>query len=138
MRRLSPPSQERRFVDSNVFLYVLMADPRYGSRAKEHLKETGLVTSTLALSQVLAHLDRRRAWSVIPTFLAFLRDKPVEVIEARLEDFEEAVREAERLGLSLRMWDDLVLAVQMRRVGVEEVLSNDRDFDLIPWVRRVF
>ncbi len=138
MRRSSPPSRERRFVDSNVFLYVLMADPRYGPRARERLKEAGLVTSTLALSQVLAHLDRRRAWSAIPTFLAFLRDKPIEVIETGLEDFEEALREAERLGLSLSVWDDLVLAVQMRRIGVEEVLSNDRDFDLIPWVRRVF
>ncbi len=41
-------------------------------------------------------------------------------------------------SLILSVCDDLILAAQMRRIGIEEVLSNDGDSDLIPWVRRDF
>ncbi len=81
---------ERKFVDSNVFLYVLRADPRYGERAKVLLGEGRLVTSTLVISQVLAHLERKGSLNAIPLFLEFLEDHPVEVLPTLFEDFIEA------------------------------------------------
>ena len=51
MRRSSPPSRARRFVDSNIFLYVLMADLRYGPRTREHLGEAGLIRSRAGVSR---------------------------------------------------------------------------------------
>ncbi len=128
---------ERKFVDSNVFLYVLRADPRYGERAKVLLRQEGLVTSTLVVSQVIAHLERKGSLEAIPLFLEFLRSS-VEVVPTTFEDFLEAVNYARGEGISLKMWDDLVIAVEMRREGVRVVLSNDRDFDRIGWVVREF
>jgi predicted nucleic acid-binding protein len=40
--------------------------------------------------------------------------------------------------ISWEAWDDLVIASQMKRLGVKEIYSNDRDFDLIPDIKRVF
>lgn|GEM_PF-6390875 len=45
---------------------------------------------------------------------------------------------ARREGISLKMWDDLIIAAQMKREGIRIVVSNDRDFDRIDWVTRVF
>ncbi|MDK2372674.1 MAG: type II toxin-antitoxin system VapC family toxin [Candidatus Korarchaeota archaeon] len=129
---------ERKFVDSNVFLYVLRADPRYGERAKALLGEGRLVTSILVVSQVLAHLERKRSLNAIPLFLEFLEDHPVEVLPTLFEDFIEALSYARREGISLKMWDDLIIAAQMKREGIRVVVSNDRDFDRIDWIVRVF
>ena len=133
----------RRFVDSNVFIYVLLADPTYGRRALDILLrfEKGLeqgVTSTLVLSQVLAHLVRRGRVEAISKLLDYLEGAAFIVADTRREDFEEARKLREEAGVSWRLWDDLVLASQMRRLGIKEIYSNDRDFDLIPGVARLF
>ena len=36
------------------------------------------------------------------------------------------------------MWDDLVIAAQMERLKLGEIYSNDRDFDKIRGLKRVF
>lgn len=138
---MNPP---RRFIDANVFVYLLSADPRYSEKALEILEaaEKGLYeayTSTLAVSQVLAHLERRRRGRALGLFLSYLEDSPVAVVETTWHDFLEARRLAEENKLLLHsMWDDLVIAAQMKRLGVEEIYSNDRDFDRVPGIRRLF
>jgi len=125
-----------------VFIYHIADDPDRGEAAARVLRviEEGeeAATSALAISQVCGYLGWRRREDVIPLFLEFVRSLPTLLkVETGLEDFLEA-EEASRLGLSLRMWDDLAIAVQMRRLGIEEVYSNDGDFNPIPWVGRVF
>jgi predicted nucleic acid-binding protein len=36
------------------------------------------------------------------------------------------------------MWDDIVIAAQMKRLKMKEIYSNDKDFDNIQWVKRLF
>jgi predicted nucleic acid-binding protein len=127
-------------VDSNVFVYVLFRDPEYGERAKALLKEAeekGAVTSTLAVSQVLAHLERRKRFEAIPVFLEYLNGSGIEVLETTWEDFLEGAKLIRERGLSYRLWDDAVILAQMRRAKVEAVISNDADFDLLG-AKRVF
>ncbi|BES81772.1 type II toxin-antitoxin system VapC family toxin [Pyrodictium abyssi] len=134
----------RRFIDSNVFVYVLSADPRFSTHALAVLEdaENGAYeayTSTLVVSQVLAHLERRRRRRALTAFLEYLEESPIKVVETTMEDYLEARRLAEKAGLEFpSMWDDLVIAAQMKRLGISEVYSNDRDFDRIPGVRRLF
>ncbi len=132
-----------RFVDANVFVYVLAADPHYGSRAREILRaiERGeeAVTSTLVLAQVCGYLRWRKRSNVIPLFISSVLDMPsLSICDTRSTDFERAMHIQAELGLPWRMWDDTVIAAQMERLGVHEIYSNDEDFDRIPWVRRVF
>ena len=137
-------SAPRRFIDSNVFVYVLSADPNYSRRALAILEDAEegrfeAYTSTLVISQVLAHLERRKRREAMEKFLVYLEDSPIFVAETRLDDFLEARALAARSGLPLhRMWDDLVIAAQMSRLGIREIYSNDSDFDRIPGIRRIF
>jgi len=132
-----------RFIDSNVFIYVLAADPRYGPRAREILRavERGeeAATSTLVLAQVCSYLRWRRRSEAIPLFLSsVLSMTSLSVCSTELTDFERAMRIQAECDLPWQMWDDVVIAAQMERLNIREVYSNDRDFDRIPWVKRLF
>ncbi len=134
----------RRFIDSNIFVYLLSRDPRFSSRALAILEdaEQGLYeayTSTLVVSQVLAHLERRGRPKAMRLFLEYLDESPVRVVDTLYEDYTVALRLADEHRLPFHsLWDDLVIAVQMQRLGIREIYSNDSDFDRIPGVRRLF
>ncbi len=74
-------SISRRFIDSNVFVYLLSGDSRIAQRALAILEdaENGVYeayTSTLVVSQVLAHLEGRgeeKPWRSFSSILATLR-----------------------------------------------------------------
>ena len=132
-----------RFVDSNVFIYVLAADPRYGPRARDILMaiEQGeeAITSTLVLAQVCGYLRWRRRPEVIPVFLSSISNMTaLSICDTSPADFERAMRIQAELGLPWQAWDDMVIAAQMERLGLHEIYSNDRDFDRIPWIKRIF
>lgn len=131
------------FVDSNVFVYHLAADPVYGQTAKRLLEkiEGGerSVTSTLVITQVCSYLKWKRRQSAIPLFLSLLkRLTSLEKIETHMLDFEEARSIQLQLNLPWSMWDDIVIAAQMRRVNLKAIYSNDNDFDRFPWIKRTF
>jgi predicted nucleic acid-binding protein len=132
-----------RFVDSNVFVYHLAADPTYGETARNFIEkiETGekSATSTLAIAQVCSYLKWKRRQNIIPLFLSFLKGlTTLQKIETHMLDFEEAGSIQLQFNLPWAMWDDMVIAAQMKRLNIEEIYSNDADFDKIPWIRRFF
>jgi len=132
-----------RFIDSNVFVYLLLKDPRYGKTSLqiferiERGEEKGL-TSTLVLSQVFAHLIRRGKGEVIEKLYEYLNEVPIDIIDTRYEDFKKALELRKEKKLAWEMWDDLVIVSQMMRTKVKEIYSNDKDFDKMPGVKRIF
>lgn len=132
-----------RFVDSNIFIYYLAADPKYGRRAREIIGgiekgETSAV-STLTLAQVCAYLRRRKRTGAILKFLVFVRGLAnLSKIDTLYSDFNEAEEMQSKQHLDWKLWDDVVIAAQMARSGVREIYSNDADFDKIPKVTRLF
>ena len=132
-----------RFVDSNVFVYHLAADPIYGQTAKNLMEkiEAGekSATSTLVIAQVCSYLKWKRMQNVIPLFLSFLKGlTTLQKIETHMLDFEEARSIQSQLNLPWSMWDDMVIAAQMKRLNLNEIYSNDSDFDKIPRMKRIF
>ncbi|MBS7638389.1 type II toxin-antitoxin system VapC family toxin [Candidatus Bathyarchaeota archaeon] len=132
-----------RFIDSNIFIYHLAADPRYGGRASEIIGrvEEGepAVTSTLVLIQVCSYLKVKRREDVIPLFLTFIRSMPnLLKAETTIVDLLSAMEIQTKQSLKWSLWDDLTIAAQMKRLGITEIYSNDRDFDTIQGVRRIF
>ena len=132
-----------RFVDSNVFVYHLAADPIYGQTAKNLMEkiEAGekSVSSTLVIAQVCSYLKWKRRQNIIPLFLSFLkRLTSLQKIETNILDFEEARSIQLQFNLPWSMWDDIVIAAQMKRLNLQEIYSNDNDFDKIPWIKRIF
>ena len=132
-----------RFIDSNLFVYVMMQDPSFSERSLQVLtgieegRETGW-TSTLALSQVFSHLKKRGKHSVIDKFYGYLESAPINVTETSREDIDRAQSIQKEQSLPWSMWDDLVLAAQMQRLKLSEVYSNDVDFDKIKGLKRIF
>ena len=132
-----------RFVDSNVFVYHLAADPIHGQTAKNLMEkiEAGekSATSTLVIAQVCGYLKWKRMQNVIPLFLSFLKGlTTLQKIETHMLDLEEARSIQSQLNLPWSMWDDMVIAAQMKRLNLKEIYSNDGDFDKIPWIKRIF
>ena len=132
-----------RFVDSNIFVYVIMGDPAHGARSVRILtgfeegKEVGW-TSTLALSQVFSHLKKRKAYHAIDKFYEYVQESPVAITQTTREDMERAREIKVESGLSWSMWDDLVLASQMERLKLTEIYSRDLDFDKFQNLKRIF
>ena len=132
-----------RFIDSNIFIYLLLKDPVYGRKALgillrfERGEELG-ATSTLVLSQVFSHLKKRGKAKAIDMFYEYVDQMPIKIVDTTLEDLKQAKRLKLELNLPWRLWDDLVIAAQMKRLGIEVIYSNDEDFDLIKGIKRVF
>jgi predicted nucleic acid-binding protein len=132
-----------RFVDSNIFVYVMMGDPAYSARALQILtgfeegKDQGW-TSTIVLSQAFSHLKKRKKYHAIDKFYDFLEGSPILVTETTRDDIVNARTGKEDQGLPWSMWDDLVIAAQMRRLKISEIYSNDADFDKLKGLKRLF
>jgi len=56
-------------------------------------------------------------------------------IETSILDFKEARNIQQRYELPWSMWDDILIAAQMERIGINEIYSN---FDKIPQIKRIF
>jgi predicted nucleic acid-binding protein len=130
-------------VDSNIFVYHLAADQVYGERAKKIIEriEGGeeSFTSTLVIAQVCSYLKWKKQENVIPLFLSFLKGLvSLQKVETSILDFEEARNIQRRYNLSWTMWDDILIVAQMKRIGINEIYSNDKDFDRIPQIKRIF
>ena len=125
---------------SNVFVYVLFSDPSYGERAKELLKiaeNEEAYSSTIVISQVLSHLERRKKIEVIPIFISYLQQSGINIIETTWEDIVNALKLLQSLSSSYKLWDDAIISNQMKRLRTDLIYSNDTDFDLLQ-VKREF
>ena len=132
-----------RFVDSNIFVYHLADDSFYGKRAGDILstieKGEKAATSTLVIAQVCAYLKWKKLERAIPMFIDLLRSLPsLSKEDTTFLDVVSAYALQEETKTEWRMWDDLIIASQMKRLGIKEIYSNDRDFDAICWAKRVF
>ncbi len=130
-----------RFVDANVFLNTLIGSPKRDfetSRAILKRVEEGeeAMTSLAVIQEVvdwLEYNDRKKGAGV---FLAAVNSyNKMKKVSNRWRDYPRASAEAEKM--SMDFVDALTLAV-MRREKIAEVYSNDKDFDRIAGIKRVF
>jgi predicted nucleic acid-binding protein len=130
-----------KFVDANIFIYHLASDPKYGRVAKGILSriqdgEEFALTSTIVVSQVCSYLKWKKKTSGIQIFLEFLRSLPN--LTKGETTFADYLGLTTWKGIQAGNWDDIVIASQMKRLGIDEIYSNDSDFDSIPGIKRVF
>ncbi|HZW58017.1 MAG TPA: type II toxin-antitoxin system VapC family toxin [Nitrososphaerales archaeon] len=134
-----------RFVDANVFVYHMQEDPLYSKKTAHTIVKRiddgeEAATSTLVIAQVCGYMKWKRRADLIPVFLTFLRSLPsLSKIHTLFSDFVEANNSTrvEARGTWTK-WDDFAIAAQMQRLGMKEIYSNDRHFDSIPSMRRIF
>jgi predicted nucleic acid-binding protein len=130
-----------RFVDANVFLYTLIGSPKRDfETSKAILKrvEEGeeAMTSLAVIQEVVDWLEYNGRKKEVGIFLAAVNSyAKMKKVGNRWRDYPRASAEAEKTGIDFV--DALTLAV-MRREKLAEVYSNDRDFDRVAGIRRVF
>jgi predicted nucleic acid-binding protein len=130
-----------RFVDANVFLYTLIGSPKRdfdASKAILKRVEEGeeAMTSLAVIQEVVDWLEYNGRKKEAGVFLAAVNSyAEMKKVSNRWRDFPRASAEAERDGIDFV--DALTLAV-MRREKIAEVYSNDKDFDRIAGIKRVF
>ena len=130
----------RRFVDTNVFVYVLTRDPRFFEVSERILGriEGGeeAVTSTVVVDEVCVFLEMHGRSREISEVLSSIRSYvSMKVVSFEVEDMAKASRLVEEYKMD---WHDCLNVALMRRCGVEEVYSNDRHFDREEGVKRIF
>lgn len=130
-----------RFVDTNVFIYVITAHPAFGPTARRILEriEAGeeALTSTLVLCEVawvLEAIDRQG--DISPTMEKILSYKSLRVADFGAEDL--VMGSVNLTNYRIDFNDGVNLAV-MERNGVKEVYSNDeRHLGRVDSLRLVF
>lgn len=130
-----------RFVETNIFLYVIMAHPDFGQTAKKILERIELgeqvVTSSLVIAKVCAWLEYHGMKDKIDVFFKTLESYPtMKKCETTYED-ELKAEELKSQYPHLEFFDRVYLA-QMLRLKLNEIYSNDRGFDKVMGIKRIF
>jgi predicted nucleic acid-binding protein len=135
-----------RYVDINIFVYWLGKHPDFGEAAYNWVKRIEnsqrgeFVTSSLTLYETLVivagltgkGLKDKGFVEAVVNSMTRIRGLVIEPLKS--EDFAKAVELMTECGLDYE--DSVHLAVAMR-VGAEEIVSNDRDFDVAPIKRNM-
>jgi len=130
-----------RFVDTNIFVYVLEAHPTYGEISKKILEriEKGerALTSAIVLAEIAWVLEAMGRQSYIkPALEKILSYESLTIKEITAEDLVEG-------SLCMRDYkvdfnDGVNLAI-MEREGIKEIYTNDKKhLGSVEWLETVF
>jgi len=131
----------RKFVDANIFLrFLTKDDPQKGLRCKKLLEkaqrgETELYTSHLVVAEVMWTLQSR---------YKLTREDIAEKMRVILEIGGLKVDSVSLLQSALLLYEkahisfiDAYNVVLMKAEGIKEVVSFDKDFDKLKFVKRI-
>jgi len=130
-----------RFVDSNVFIYVLIRSPKEDYEIARRILQRieageAAITNTAVIQEVVDWLEYNNKRREIEKLLTAINSYiAMEKAEVSWNEVMEAVGDMERY--SLDFVDALVLQT-MKKNGVKEIYTNDRDFDRVKGIRRVW
>ncbi len=136
-----------RFIDSSVFLYAFLRPRRKVSREIMALKESAkkiveringgeeVATSIVHVSEIANILEARgNVLKSLEIVEAILSKNNIHVYPVDLVDCIEALEVARKYFIGL---NDAVAVLLMKRYGIREIYSYDRDFDKIEWITRL-
>ncbi|MCW4007317.1 MAG: type II toxin-antitoxin system VapC family toxin [Candidatus Bathyarchaeota archaeon] len=130
-----------RFVDANVFIYVLVKSPKEDYEiAKKILKriEGGeeAATSLAVIQEIVDWLEYNNREKEVKSFLTAVNSYlTMNKLAITWEDFLAALDNVDKFRVDFV--DALTLRV-MQKNKINEVYSNDKDFDRVPWVKRIW
>jgi len=130
-----------RFVDANVFIYVLTRSPREDYLfSKSVLKrvEDGeeAITSTAIIQEVVDWLEYNNRRGEVGKFLTALNSyTAMRKVEISWREMLDALSDMEKYDLD---FVDATTLQVMKENNVSEIYTNDKDFDRVEWVRRVW
>jgi len=130
-----------RFVDSNVFIYVLVKSPKddyiIAKRILQRIEEgEEAVTNTAVIQEIVNWLEynnrRKEIEKLLTAINSYITMKKAEV---SWSDMIAAIDDMNKYGLD---FVDALTLQTMKRNNINEIYTNDRDFDRVKWIRRVW
>ena len=130
-----------RFIETNIFLYIITANPEFGLIAKRILDRVysgeEAATSSLVIAEVCAWLEYHKKKILVEEFLSAVDSYPIlQKYETTYADMQRA-KELAPTYRRLQFFDRVYLA-QMERLKITEIYSNDRAFDKVKGIKRIF
>jgi len=134
------------YVDINIFVYWLGKHPKFGETAYKWIKKIEnsprgeYVTSSLTLYEtlvIIAGLTGKSLKDKVFTeeiINCMTRIKGLMIEPLKPEDFTRAVDLMKEYNLD---YEDAVHLAVAIRTGVQEIISNDKDFDVAPIKRNM-
>jgi len=130
-----------RFVDANVFVYVLVKSPKtdyeISKRILERIENGEETATSLAIIQeVVDWLEYNRRKKEIRNFLVGVNSYlSLEKMSVGWDDFIAALDDVDEYNIDFV--DSLALQ-RMKKNRITEIYSNDKDFDRVSWVKRIW
>jgi len=130
-----------RFVDSNVFIYVLVKSPKddymTAKRILQRIEEgEETITNTAVIQEIVDWLEYNNKRREIETFLAAINSYiTMKKAKVSWNEIMEAIGDMKKYDLDLV---DALTLQTMKKNDVKEIYTNDKDFDRVKEVKRIW
>jgi len=130
-----------RFVDANVFVYVLVKSPKTDYEISKKILERiengeETATSLAIIQEVVDWLEYNHRKKEIRNFLVGVNSYlSLEKMSVGWDDFIAALDDVDEYNIDFV--DSLALQ-RMKKNRITEIYSNDKDFDRVPRVKRIW
>ncbi|MGD0071852.1 MAG: type II toxin-antitoxin system VapC family toxin [Candidatus Bathyarchaeia archaeon] len=130
-----------RFVDANVFIYAIVKSPQKDyeiSRTILQRIESGeaAATSLAVIQEVINWLQYNGRKREVGSFLLAINSYlSMSKLSTNWDNFFPSLEDM--YGKQIDFVDSLTLQI-MKQYKINEIYSNDKDFDRIEWVKRIW
>ena len=130
-----------RFVDANVFVYVLVKSPKRDFEIAKGILERiekgeKTATSLAIIHEVVDWLEYNNLKKEVRTFLIGVNSYlSLEKMNIEWDDFLAALDDVDEYRID---FVDAVVLQRMKKNKITEIYSNDKDFDRVEWVMRLW
>jgi len=130
-----------RFIDANVFIYTLTKNPRESFEASRKILkkiEDGeeAITSTAVIQEVVDWLEYNGRRGEVEAFLTAINSYTS--LRKSITSWEDMLSALDYMKANDVDYVDALTLQMMKKNGIGEIYSNDKDFDKIPWTKRIF
>ena len=130
-----------RFVDANVFIYILVKSPKKDYEISKGILERiengeETVTSLAIIQEVIDWLEYNNRKKEVRSFLMGINSYlSMEKLSVSWDDFLPALNDIDEHQID---FVDALTVQKMKKNKINEIYSNDKDFDRIEWVKRIW
>jgi hypothetical protein len=124
------------YADANLFIYAAVSE-EIGDKAEAFINENlaDIATSVLTIDEVIWILSKQKDYSEAISVGEKMASGNIMLLPATGETALEAIKIMRENGLRPR---DAFHAATMKQHGITKIASEDKDFDKLPWTRRVW
>jgi predicted nucleic acid-binding protein len=130
-----------RFVDTNLFIYVLVKSPQRDFEISQRILkriENGeeTATSIAVIQEVVDWLEYNNRKKEVRTFLTAVNSYlTMNKLNATWDDLITALDDMDEHAID---FVDAVTLRTMKKNRIDEIYSNDKDFDRVKWIKRTW